>query len=331
MKRIPMAIVGTALLVAAPMAGAQDQKIDGVRAELQHGTLQIRGGDQPNVVALRLKSGDPTVIQVDVGNDASPDFSFARSQVEAINVKMGDGNDVVRVDDANGAVDVGIPTTISGGDGNDSLTGGQGAETFRGGDGDDFALGGKGADTGIMGAGDDTFRWDNGDGSDVVEGQDGTDTMLFNGAQGAETTNLSANGERLKFFRQQGNVTMDTDDVEVVDVHELGGQDNITVGDLSGTDVKQTNIDLAAALGGSAGDLVADTVTVKGTEGDDDIAVSGNGSGADVTGLASSVSVTHADPDKDVLAVDTRAGNDHVAVSGVAGLIQLLVDGVPSS
>jgi hypothetical protein len=29
--------------------------------------------------------------------------------------------------------------------------------------------------------------------------------------------------------------------------------------------------------------------------------------------------------------VDTLAGNDNVAVNGVGGLIQLLVDGVPSS
>lgn len=93
MKGISMAIVGTALLVAAPIAGAQDQKINGVRAELRQGTLQISGGDQANVVALRLKSGDASVIQVDVGNDATPDFSFGRSDVEAINVKMGDGND----------------------------------------------------------------------------------------------------------------------------------------------------------------------------------------------------------------------------------------------
>ena len=273
MNGIPLAIAAAALLAAAPVANAQDQKVDGVRAQLVHDTLQVRGGGQANVVALRLKAGDPSVIQVDVGNDATPDFSFARSDIAAINVKMGDGNDVVRVDDGNGAVDVGIPTTIAGGDGNDSLTGGQGDETFRGGDGNDAVTGGRGADTGILGEGDDSFRWDPGDGSDVIEGQGGRDTMVFNGANGAETVDISASGGRAIFSRQPANITMDTDGVEVFDFNALGG--------------------------------------------------------IDVTGLASTVSVTHADP-FDGLAVNTLGGNNDVAVNGVAGLLQLLVDGVPS-
>ena len=66
-----------------------------------------------------------------------------------------------------------------------------------------------------LGAGDDTFQWDPGDGSDVVEGQDGTDTMLFNGSNGDEIFDASANGGRLRFTRNLGNIVMDTDGVEV--------------------------------------------------------------------------------------------------------------------
>ena len=62
-----------------------------------------------------------------------------------------------------------------------------------------------------MGAGYDTFVWDPGDGSDVVEGQSGSDTMVFNGANAAERIDLTANGDRLRFFRDLGNITMDTD------------------------------------------------------------------------------------------------------------------------
>src|SRR5262249_47388299 len=132
------------------------------------------------------------------------------------------------------------------------------------------------------------------------------------------------------FFRQPASVTMDTKGVEVVDFNALGGQDTVNVGDLSGTDVQQTNIDLASTLNGTAPDNTQDTVNVKGTDGDDSIAVTGNGSGADVTGLPSAVSVTHADP-TDILSLDTGAGNDNVSVAGVTGLLSLLVDGVPSS
>jgi Ca2+-binding RTX toxin-like protein len=321
-----MAALALPAIVTTPIASAKDQRVDGVRAEIKHGTLEVKGGGQENTVALRLKAGDSSVVQVDVGDDQSADFSFARGAVQAINVKMGDGNDVVRVDDANGAFTNTIPTTIAGGDGNDSLNGGLGAETFRAGDGNDAVAGGKGADTAYLGAGDDSFRWDNGDGSDVVEGQDGSDTMVFNGAPGGETATLTANGGRLTFFRVQGNVTMDTRGVEAVDYSPLGGTDNVTVNDLSGTDVTQTNIDLAASVGGSAADGVVDNVVVNGTNGDDNIAVNGGAASADVTGLATAVSITHADP-ADTLSVNTLAGTDNVFTSGIARVLQVLVDG----
>lgn len=35
----------------------------------------------------------------------------------------------------------------------------------------------------------------------IVNGTNGTYTMLFNGANGAEQVDLSANGNRLRFFR----------------------------------------------------------------------------------------------------------------------------------
>jgi Ca2+-binding RTX toxin-like protein len=177
-----------------------------VRAEIKRGTLEVKGNDRANAVALRLNAGDPSRIQVDVGDNGSADFSFARSDVSAIKVRGGDGNDSIRVDDTNGAFTNSIPTTIAGGDGNDSLEGGQTQvaaenETFRGGDGNDAVDGGKGNDTAFLGAGNDSFRWDNGEGSDVIEGQGGTDTMLFNGAAVAENVTLTANRGRLTFFR----------------------------------------------------------------------------------------------------------------------------------
>ena len=105
-----------------------------------------------------------------------------------------------------------------------------------------------------MGSGDDTFVWDPGDGSDVVEGQDGNDTMVFNGAAAAEQVDVSANGSRLRFFRNPGNITMDTAGVETVDFNALGGADVVTVNDLTGTDVTSVNVDLAGTIGGTAGD-----------------------------------------------------------------------------
>jgi Ca2+-binding RTX toxin-like protein len=334
----PSQLIATAVAVVAALvvpvgSSASNDKIDGVRAEIKRGTLEVKSGDQDNAVALRLKAGDPTRVQVDAGDDGTDDFSFARSALIAINVKTGDGNDSVRIDDANGAFTDSIPTTIAGGDGNDTLEGGQVQvaaenETFRGGSGNDLIDGGKGNDTAHLGAGNDTFRWDNGEGSDVIEGQDGSDTMVFNGAAIAENVTMTANGRRLTFFRVQGNVTMDTEGVEIVEDNTLGGADSVTVNDLTGTDVTQTNLDLAGTLGGSAADGAVDNVVVNGTDGVDTIDIAGSGSGAVVTGLATAVSVEHPDQ-TDTLSVNTRAGADNVFVNGVAGVLQVLVDGAP--
>ncbi len=305
---------------------ANKHKIDGVTAKVKHGTLDVKGSNEADTVVVRLKAGDPNQIQVDVGDDGSADFSFARTDVSAISVRVGNGNDSVRIDDANGGFTDAIETTIDGGNGDDSLNGGLGAETFDGGNGNDEVAGGKGNDTASLGNGNDTFRWDPGDGSDVIDGQNGSDTMLFNGAGVDENVTLTANGGRLTFFRDVGKVTMDTDDVETVDFNALGGNDNVTVNDLTGTDVTQTNIDLAGTIGGSAGDGAVDNVVVNGTNGDDTIHIDGSGSGADVTGLATAVSVKHTDR-TDLLSVNTLAGTDNVFVNGVAGVLQVLVDG----
>jgi RTX calcium-binding nonapeptide repeat (4 copies) len=325
-------VLAAFVIPVSSSAHSYHHKVDGVRAAIKHGTLRVRGNGQDNAVALRLKAGDPTRIEVDAGDNDSADFSFARSDVSAIDVRTGNGDDSARVDDANGAFTDSIPTTISGGHGDDSLEGGQVQvaaenETFKGGAGDDTVDGGKGNDTAYLGAGNDTFVWDPGEGSDVIEGQDGRDTMLFNGAAVAENVTLTANGGRLTFFRDVGNVTMDTDGVEAVAFNALGDVDNVTVNDLTGTDVTKVDLDLAGTLGGGAGDGAVDNVVVNGTNGDDTINIAGNGSGADVTGLAAAVSVVHADR-ADTLSVNTLVGNDNVAANGVFGM-QVLVDGAP--
>ena len=103
-----------------------------------------------------------------------------------------------------------------------------------------------------MGAGDDTFVWNPGDGSDTVEGQGGNDTMQFNGSNVNENIDLSANGSRLRLFRDVGNVTMDVNGVEQVNVNALGGADTITVNDLTGTDVTAASTSTWPALRAAA-------------------------------------------------------------------------------
>ena len=179
---------------------------------------------------------------------------------DTLRVNGGAGNDTITA--------VGLTTAImnlvlDGGAGNDTITGGAGNDTLLGGDGNDAVNGGRGNDTALLGSGNDTFTWNPGDGSDVVEGQDGTDTLVFNGSNAAENFDISANGGRARLTRDVGNITMDLNGVERIQLNAFGGADAVTVGDLTGTGVTQVAVDLGAAPGSPGGDGQADTVTVQ--------------------------------------------------------------------
>ena len=297
------------------------------RPKLQKGLLTVVGTQASEKIALRLKSGDPGTFQIDVGDDGSANFSFQRKLITRIAVDSRAGDDLVRMDESNGAFTSVTPTTIAGGIGNDTLLGGVGAENILGGDGNDSLDGNGGNDRALMGAGDDVFVWDPGDGSDVVEGEAGADTMRFNGANIAEQVDLSANGNRLRFFRTQANITMDTAGLERVDFNALGGADLVTVNDLTGTDVGNVNVDLASALGGVVGDATTDRVVVNGTNGNDAIDVSGNASGVAVSGLRTAVAIQHQEP-TDELAVNGLGGSDRISATALAAqAISLTLDG----
>jgi Ca2+-binding RTX toxin-like protein len=337
------AVVAAAAVAAGLAAGPASAAADGATAEasqrlshnalprpkLKRGELRVTGTNASDTIALRLRAGDPGMLEVDAGDDGSADFAFPRSEIARIAVSARPGNDLVRIDEANGVFTDQIATTLAGGRGNDTLLGGRGVETLLGELGNDSIDGNAGNDVALMGAGYDTFTWDPGDGSDVIEGQSGFDRMVFNGAGAAERIDISANGERLRFFRDLGNITMDTDSVERVDFNALGGADVVTVNDLSATDVYKLNVDLAAALGGAAGDGQADSVVVNATNGNDAIDVDGNAGSVDVRGLAPRIAILHAEAASDRLEINTLAGTDTVDSTGLApGVIQLFVDGV---
>jgi Ca2+-binding RTX toxin-like protein len=332
------AVSGLAGILAAPGTAAPPFTLDWAshmrpaaefdRPSLEDGLLEVDGTGAGEKIALRLQAGQPGILQVDVGDDGSADFSFDRAQITRIAVDGGGGDDTLRMDESNGAFTTTIPTTIGGGGGDDVLAGGAGAETLLGGGGKDSIDGNRGNDIAFMGGGEDTFIWDPGDGSDTVEGQGGNDTMLFNGANIAERVDLTANGDRLRFFRDIAAITMDTHDVEQIDFKALGGADVVTVGDLRGTGVRDVNVDLAAAAGG--GDGQPDRVVVNGSAEKDNVKVSGDADAVQVKGLAATVAIRHPEAAADRLEIETFGGKDKVHSLLPAGVIQLVVDGVPA-
>ena len=100
-----------------------------------------------------------------------------------------------------------------------------------------------GADTLHGGSGNDHLQWDPGDGSDVVEGDGGTDTLDFNGSNAGEKITLLANGPRVTLFRNIANITLDVDGVEAAAIRALGSADDVTVGDLTGTDLRNVAVE----------------------------------------------------------------------------------------
>lgn len=292
-------------------------------ARIAADVLTIKGTHGDDELVLGLKAGDANVLEIDVNGDRTADASFDRTQFAAIKINARNGNDLVRIDEGNGPIDE--PTSIRGGNGDDVILGGSAIEAIYGGNGDDFIDGNRASDVAFMGAGNDTFRWDPGDASDIVEGEDGRDSLLFNGANGGETVDLSADGERFTFFRNPGNITMDVNGVETSVFNALGGTDTITVKDLTGTDVTQVDLNLDSGLGSGAGDGLADQVTVVGTAGNDSIAVTGSAGSVELTGLAATVRIVAAEF-ADRLDINTDAG-DTVDASGLAaGVIQLAID-----
>ncbi len=219
-----------------------------------------------------------------------------------------------------------VRLTVDGGAGDDTALGSRGDDVLLGGDGNDFIDGQQGDDVALMGAGVDVFQWDPGDGSDVVEGQEGADTMIFNGSNASENIDISANGGRVRFFRDVGNVTMDLNDVETVDFSALAGADNIVVGDLSGTDVTMIHLDLAGS--GGAGDAQADTITLNGTQGDDTISAVGDAGGISILGAHAVVNIAHQEQANDRLTLNGLGGADVLdATSLKADGIQLAGNG----
>ena len=272
------------------------------------GQLIVTGTNHADRITLRVPAADTSVLEVDFGDDGTAEHTVKRADFGQIQVNSLDGDDIVRIDYG---AEVQPFTIVDTGDGDDTVFGGSGAELFRTGDGDDSVDGNRGADTALLGDGDDSFTWDPGDGSDVIEGGHGRDTMVFNGSSGAEKFAATANGPRLRFTRDLGNVVMDTDDVERVALSALGGADAVAVGDLGATDVRRVDIDLGAQLDSTGGDGAVDAVTVQGTAGDDDVRVSGSDGNVRIQGLTPRVTISDAEP-ADQLTVDTLAGNDDV-------------------
>jgi Ca2+-binding RTX toxin-like protein len=217
---------------------------------------------------------------------------------------------------------------VDGGSGNDTLLGTNGIDVLRAGPGNDVVDGNQANDIAFLGGGDDRIRWDPGDASDTLSGEGGSDLLEFFASNGAETVDLSSNGNRLRLFRNVANVTLDAGGTERVLVHAFGGADVIAVHDLGPTAVTRVDVELEFPLDSEVGDAAADVVTVDGTTGADTIGVSTTAGRVNVTGLPARVSIGQAEDANDDLRVLGLSGADRITAGfGLRALLGLSLDG----
>ncbi len=264
------------------------------------GTNEIIGVE-PNGARVRL-TRDVGNIVMDIGT------------IENVTVNAMGGDDTVS--GAQGLMALLDLLTFDGGAGNDILDGGDGDDILKGGDGDDMLFGGDGddtvdgdggADTALLGAGDDVFIWDPGDGSDFVEGESGFDSLLFNGSGGSEIFDASADGSRLRFFRNIGNIIMDVGTTEQIDLRALGGDDATTIRNLDDTDVIDVIVDAGPGNDSFVGSSLEETFL--GGEGDDTVTM---GAG-DFFDMGAGIDALHffGATGKDNIHVDAKTNGDH--------------------
>ena len=279
-------------------------------------TVEVNGGNgeeqfttTANGARVRFDRINPAPFAIDIGTS------------ENLVLNANGGNDSFS---ATGNLAALIKITVDGGAGADTILGGNGIDTLLGGDGNDFVDGQQGNDVGFLGAGEDVFQWDPGDGSDTVEGQDGFDNMLFNGSAASENFEASPNGGRVRFVRNVGNITMDTNDVEQIALNAAGGADNLVVNDMTGTDLGKIATDLSATPGSGVGDGQPDNVTVVGSAGSDIAVVAGQGSNLELVEPRHERHRRGAEPTLDRFTVSGRDGDDVVDASGIAAGSMLL-------
>jgi hypothetical protein len=301
------------------LAATGDNQNNRITVSDPAGTILINDG------AVSIDGGQPTVANttdiVMSGGNGDDTISLGNAALPPAQLFGGPGNDTLT--GGSGA------DLLDGGADDDTLNGGNGDDLLFGGAGDDRVVGDKGTDTAFLGAGNDTFVWNPGDGNDTVVGGAGFDTLDFLGANIKETITISAGGFGALFTRANGNI--DLNGVERIQFEAQGqNDDNITINDLTGTGVQQVAINVGGGadnitindLTGTSVQQVAidlgggDVVDRKGDGKADTVSINGdalrvavNDGVITVSGLASTVTISN---------FDANGDHDQLLINGVA-------------
>src|SRR5262245_18453407 len=283
------------------------------------GVLTVLGtGGNETINVSRTTSG---IIKVNGANVNVHGAALKVSQTKSIVVDGRAGNDTITINDANGRMP---KATLKGSAGNDTLVGSAAADKLLGGFGNDTLLGRGGNDQVFGESGLDSLVWNAGDGSDLLEGGADADTLQILGSAAADILSLSANVDRVLLSHNLSSF-LNINDVETLGLGVAGGNDTVTVNDLTGTDLTTVNVDLGV---NGLGDAGVDSVIVNATSAADvEQAAAVNGT-VQVTGLAAQVNITQSEAANDTLTINGLGGTDTLSGSvGLAALVKLTLDG----
>jgi Ca2+-binding RTX toxin-like protein len=211
-------------------------------------TLTVTGDTNGQTITLSGSGSTITVMANGTAISGSPFTGVTTS----IYVDAGGGNDTVDLS----AVTNGLPTTVIGNTGNDTITGTASADYLEGDAGADSILGGDGADI-LSGTGGNDFLSGGagndlifgGDDDDVLDGDAGSDTL--DGGNGGDDMIGGANGDVADYSARSTGITVILD----------GLANDGSSADLNAGATRQDNVQ---------------TEDVYGTNGDDDITGDGN-------------------------------------------------------
>ena len=120
-----------------PKAATQESAKTKVKASIRRGQLNVLGTAKSDKITLRLKPGNKSRLQVDVGGNGSAEFTFKRSAFNRIVVHGASGADTLSINEKYGVFTGSEATSLFGDTGNDVLRGGSAAERLFGGIGND--------------------------------------------------------------------------------------------------------------------------------------------------------------------------------------------------
>lgn len=218
--------------VAMGPAEPLSESLWGITLDADAGTIDIAGTTRGDTASVSNYAGGYRV----TFNSTTKDISSAdASKYARISFSGGLGNDSFTNSTS-------LPSSASGGAGNDTLRGGSGADTFSGGDGDDTLTGNGGNDTLDGDAGADTIYGgdgadviDAGDDDDAVQGGDGSDTIdggagddMLEGKAGDDTVRGGDGNDEL--IGQEGSDAISGEDGSDT-LHGSAGADELEGGD----------------------------------------------------------------------------------------------------